>query len=115
MPDTLTLILQSIGLPAPIPEHRFAPPRRWRFDYAWPERHLALEIEGGIWTAGRHVRPKGYERDCEKYNAAALAGWMVLRVTTAMLRDGRALTLLEEAFSRFGPHPASHARTSVLR
>ena len=81
----------------PILEHRFAPPRRWRFDLAWPSLRLALEIEGGTWTGGRHVRGKGYERDCDKYNAAALAGWTVLRATTAMLRDGRALALLQQA------------------
>jgi len=99
--DALGLILQAIGLPPPAREYRFAPPWCWRFDYAWPERRLALEIEGGTWTGGRHVRGKGYERDCEKYNAAALASWMVLRVTTAMLKDGRALTLLQQA-SRLG-------------
>jgi very-short-patch-repair endonuclease len=95
--DTFTTIIKAAGLPAPIREYRFAPPRRWRFDYAWPAHQLALEVEGGVWTGGRHVRGKGYEADCEKYNAAALAGWTVLRVTTAMIRDGRALTLLEEA------------------
>jgi hypothetical protein len=96
--DALVFILESIGLPPPYRVYRFAPPRWWRFDYAWPDRHLGLEIEGGTWSGGRHVRGKGYERDCEKYNAAALAGWMVLRVTTTMLRDGRALTLLQQAF-----------------
>jgi hypothetical protein len=100
--DTFAAVLQAAGLPAPIREHRFAPPRRWRFDLAWPSLRLALEIEGGTWTGGRHVRGKGYEDDCEKYNAAALAGWIVLRVTTAMLCDGRVLALLESAFADNG-------------
>jgi very-short-patch-repair endonuclease len=93
--DSLGFILEAAGLPAPRREYRFSPPRRWRFDYAWPDRRIALEIEGGTYNGGRHVRGKGYEADCEKYNAAALAGWTVLRVTTAMLNDGRALVLLE--------------------
>lgn len=97
--DPFAAIVESIGLPPPIREYRFAPPRRWRFDYAWPALRFALEVEGGTWSGGRHVRGKGYENDCVKYNAAALAGWIVLRVTTAMLRDGRALTLLESAFA----------------
>ena len=97
--DTFAAVVEAAGLPALIREHRFAPPRRWRFDFAWPSLRLALEIEGGTWTGGRHVRGRGYERDCEKYNAAALADWTVLRVTTAMLRDGRALALLESAFA----------------
>ena len=97
--DSWGFILEAIGLPAPAREYRFAPPRLWRFDYAWPDRRLALEIEGGTYSGGRHVRGKGYQRDCEKYNAAALSGWMVLRVTTAMLHDGRALTLLQQALA----------------
>lgn len=94
----MILLFESIGVPGPVSEFLFNPPRRWRFDYAWPERRLALEIEGGIWTTGRHVRGKGYENDCEKYNEAALLGWRVLRVTTNMVRDGRALMLLERCF-----------------
>ena len=100
--DMFAAVVTAAGLPAPIREHRFAPPRRSRFDLAWPSLRLALEIEGGTWTGGRHVRGRGYERDCEKYNAAALAGWTVLRVTTAMLCDGRALALLESAFADSG-------------
>jgi hypothetical protein len=100
--DTFAAVVEAAGLPAPVREHRFAPPRRWRFDYCWPSLRLALEIEGGTWTGGRHVRGRGYERDCEKYNRAALLGWAVLRVTAAMLKDGRALALLESAFADNG-------------
>jgi hypothetical protein len=97
--DPLESILRAAGLPAPVREHCFAPPRRWRFDYAWPRRRIALEIEGGTWAGGRHVRGRGYEADCEKYSEAALRGWRVLRVTPAMLRDGRALAVLQRAFA----------------
>jgi hypothetical protein len=100
--DTFAAVIVATGLPAVIREHRFAPPRHWRFDYAWPSLRLALEIEGGTWTGGRHVRARGYERDCEKYNAAALAGWTVLRATTSMLRDGRALAILQQALTEAG-------------
>lgn len=95
--DILDAVLRAAGLPPPLREYRFAPPRRWRFDCAWPAQRIALEIEGGTWTGGRHVRGRGYEGDCVKYSEAALRGWRVLRVTTAMLRDGRALALLERA------------------
>ena len=99
VPLDFSKIIVAAGLPEPVEEFRFDPVRKWRFDYAWPERMLALEIEGGTWTGGRHVRGKGYERDCEKYNAAALLGWKVLRVTTAMMSDGRALACLETALA----------------
>src|SRR5579871_3812123 len=97
--DPLLALFRSLGLPVPAPEYRFAPPRRWRFDFAWPAHRLALEVEGGVWSGGRHVRGKGYERDCEKYSEAALRGWRVLRVTSGMVKDGRALALLSRAFA----------------
>jgi len=68
------------GLPAPTPEYRFHDTRKWRFDYAWPKRMVALEVEGGVWMRGRHTRGSGFVKDMEKYNQAALMGWTVLRV-----------------------------------
>ena len=82
-------------LPAPLREYRFAPPRRWRFDFSWPERFLAVEVEGGSFIAGRHSRGAGFEAYAEKYNEAALIGWRVLRVTPRMVDDGRALALIQ--------------------
>ncbi len=81
----------AAGLPPFQTEHAFHPGRRWRLDFAWPEFLIALEIEGGTFNTGRHTRPVGFEKDCEKYNAAAMLGWTVFRVTGAMVRDGRAL------------------------
>lgn len=97
---SIDALLRASGLPEPVREYQFARPRRWRFDLCWPDRRLALEIEGGIWTRGRHVRGKGYEADLEKYSEAALLGWKVLRVSTDMVNDGRALRLLERAFGK---------------
>lgn len=74
-------VLRAAGLPAPEAEHRFHPVRRWRFDFAWPEHRVALEVEGAVWARGRHVRPAGFLGDMEKYNTAAAAGWLVLRCT----------------------------------
>ena len=70
---------QNLGLPAPEREYRFGPERRWRFDFAWPSLRIAVEIEGGVWIRGRHVRPVGYLGDLEKYNRAVVLGWRVLR------------------------------------
>lgn len=95
--ELLRAQLRDAGLPEPVREHRFCPGRRFRFDWAWPERRVALELEGGIWTRGRHTRPQGYERDCEKYSLAAIIGWRVVRATPAMLEDGRALRLVKRA------------------
>jgi len=85
-----------------VPEFRFAPPRRWRFDFAWPllEPPLALEVDGGGWINGRHSRGTGIEKDCEKLNAAIALGYRVLRATPAMVKDGRALAAIEKAILR---------------
>ncbi len=79
--DLFSRVCAAAVLPAPTPEYRFAPPRRWRFDYAWPHHKVALEVEGGVFSGGRHTRGAGFLNDMEKYNAATLAGWKVLRVT----------------------------------
>ena len=75
----------SHGLPAPASECLFHPSRMWRFDYAWPVESVALEVEGGVWTGGRHVRGSGFLKDIEKMNAAASQGWRVLRCTPSTL------------------------------
>jgi hypothetical protein len=84
----------------PTPEFRFDQVRRWRFDYAWPEIMLAVEIEGGTWNIGRHQRPEGFIKDIEKYNAAVLAGWKVLRYTTDQVMLGIAIQQVREFVAR---------------
>jgi very-short-patch-repair endonuclease len=69
----------SFGLPLPKPEYRFLPDRRYRIDYAYPDRLLAIEIEGGVWTHGRHTRGSGFVGDIEKYNLLTEYGWHLLR------------------------------------
>lgn len=75
-------------------EYKFHPSRNWRFDLAFPDLMLGIEIEGGIWTGGRHVRGQGYENDCIKYNSAIILGWNLLRFTPAMVRKGEALSII---------------------
>lgn len=71
---------------APVREYRFDKIRRWRFDMAWPEHMVAVELDGGVYSGGRHVRGKGFEGDLEKMNAAMAQGWRVFRFTSGMLR-----------------------------
>lgn len=85
--DCFSSACAAWGLPVPEREHLFHPTRKWRFDYAWPGQKVAVEVEGGIYTQGRHTRGKGYADDMEKYNAAALRGWTLLRYTPARLLD----------------------------
>lgn len=89
--------LRQLRYPEWVREHRFDAVRKWRFDFAWPDLKVAVEIEGGTWSNGRHGRGHGFEGDCLKYDEAAIAGWLVLRVTTDMVNDGRAIQLTGRA------------------
>lgn len=96
---TLALHIRADKLPEPVREYRFAPDRKWRFDFAWPDRKLAVEVEGGVYSGGRHTRGSGYIKDLEKYNRAAVLGWCVLRFDTAAVRDGTAIAAIHEALA----------------
>jgi len=67
----------------------------WRFDFAWPERRIALEIQGAVWTGGKHARGAGMVKDYEKANAAALLGWRLLYAEATMIRSCAILDTLE--------------------
>ena len=95
--ETFALQLRAAGIDGFEREHRFAPPRRWRMDFADPARMIAVEIEGGTWAGGRHTRGSGFAADCEKYSTAAVMGWRVLRFTTDQIKSGMALQMLQHA------------------
>ena len=99
--------IRAVGLAEPVTELRFAPPRRWRFDLAWPLARVAAECEGGTWTRGRHTSGAGFAADCEKYNSAALLGWRVLRFTRAMIEEGDAIDALAWALGATGGHDSA--------
>ncbi|MEN3051332.1 MAG: DUF559 domain-containing protein [Candidatus Methanosuratincola petrocarbonis] len=82
------ILEKAFHLPPGIPEYKFAldKGRLFRFDFAWPEKKVAVELEGGTWIGGRHVRPEGFERDLEKYNLATALGWRVFRFSSDMLK-----------------------------
>jgi hypothetical protein len=73
--------IQEAGLPAPAREYRFHSKRLWRFDLAWPEIKLAIEIDGN----GRHNTVAGMANDDEKINEAGLLGWTVLRFNAKLI------------------------------
>lgn len=96
--DIFALHCKLRKLPEPDREYRFHPERRWRFDFAWPTKKVAIEVEGGTWTNGRHSRGNGFENDCEKYNEAAILGWTVLRFTTRQVKRGIAIDTVMRLF-----------------
>lgn len=88
------------GLPAPVTEHYFALPRRWRFDAAWIPQMVALELHGSTWTGGRHTRGKGFADDRRKMNEAGLRGWLVIEATYDQFDSGEAWGWLRRALTR---------------
>ena len=79
--DVFTVICKTdLGVEC-VKEYKFHPDRRWRFDFAIPQYKIAIEIDGGVWTYGRHNRAQGYIADMAKFNEAAALGWVVLKFT----------------------------------
>lgn len=98
----LPLLFEGAGLPRPEAEHLFAlPERKWAFDLAWPDWSVAVEIQGGVWTHGRHTRGRGFLDDREKINEAQLRGWIVLEISPQQL-GGEVFMLVERALCRRG-------------
>ena len=92
--DLFTALCRSDLRVTCVRELKFHPVRRWRFDYAIPEHKIAVEVEGGVWTQGRHTRPRGFLGDMDKYNTATALGWRVLRVTPDTLTTRATLDLI---------------------
>jgi hypothetical protein len=88
---TFALQIKSMNLPEPVREFKFHPSRKWKFDFAWTDINLAVEIEGGVWSGGRHSTGVGFTLDCEKYAEALCLGWRVLRVTGGQVKSMQAL------------------------
>lgn len=94
----LTALVEDGKLPPFVREHRFMPPRRWRFDFAFIADKLAVEVEGGVWTKSRHTTGSGYTADAVKYTEAQIIGWHVLRVPSDWAKDGSAAILVRRWF-----------------
>jgi hypothetical protein len=110
--------LLSLGMPLPVPEYRFGAItaggagkgvrerlrssglKDWRFDFAWPDQKVALEIEGGIFTGGRHIRSTGFIGDMAKYNAAAVLGWRLLRCQPKELTNTATIEMIGAALKQ---------------
>ena len=98
---SLDKLCRACGVSVPVPEFQFAlaAGRKWRFDWCWPREKVALEVEGGSRSGGRHTRHDGFVEDMAKYNAAALDGWLLLRVTPGELQSTTTLDLIRRALA----------------
>ena len=78
-------------LPPFVREYRFHVERKYRFDFAWVDRKVAVEIDGGIFNGGAHSNPMNILRDMQKGNLATMEGWRVLHYTPADVKCGIAI------------------------
>ncbi|MFW2078837.1 hypothetical protein ACG94X_14170 [Acinetobacter sp. ULE_I010] len=76
-------------------EFKFHPKRKWRADFHIVGKQILVEVEGGIWSGGRHTRGKGYIGDMEKYNSATALGYSVYRYSTEQVKSGLAVQQIE--------------------
>ena len=78
-----------------ISEHKFHPIRKWRFDFAIVDLKIAIEVEGGVWTKGRHTRGSGFINDTIKYNTATSMGWSILRFAATELYTKKTIDFIK--------------------
>lgn len=97
--DPFVQVCAVFGLPEPKREYKFHPTRKWRIDYLFEAngRRVALEVEGGVWTGGRHTTGKGFMGDMEKYNAISTAGIVLLRTTPDRLMTAETIEMIKQA------------------
>ena len=81
----------------PVLEYKFHPTRRWRLDFAFLHKKVAIEYEGMPFMGkSRHTTISGFTGDCEKYNELAIMGWTLLRVNAPLLRSGVAYAQIDQ-------------------
>ena len=89
-------VLKLHNIELPDFEVKFHPTRKWRFDYCWQSKMIALEVEGGVFSGGRHTRGLGFMNDIEKYNNASLLGYRLIRTTPTELRSKENIELIKQ-------------------
>jgi G:T-mismatch repair DNA endonuclease (very short patch repair protein) len=78
------LLVGRSDLPVPVAQYRVFDERGFvaRVDFAWPDRRVAVEYDG-LW----HAEAGQFARDRQRLNRLQEAGWRVVFVTAADLRD----------------------------
>jgi very-short-patch-repair endonuclease len=101
--------LAEAGLKSPQRQSRLpwqSTKRMFRADFLWPDEKLIVEVQGAV-GRGRHTTAAGFMRDRVKMNLAQLAGYRVLEVCAAHIRDGSAIDWITEALG-LGESQAGH-------
>lgn len=89
-------VCKAHNLPVPVAEYKFHETRKWRFDWLF-DGVVALEIQGALFSGGRHTRGAALLSEYQKLNEAQLAGFVVLLVTPEQVETGEAFALVRRA------------------
>lgn len=93
----LALQIKALGLPEPIREYPAIKGRKFRFDFAWLEHRLLVEVNGGTFTKGAHSTGQGIARDYEKIRLGQDCGWKVYPFDGKAIKSGEAVEIIRQA------------------
>lgn len=81
------------GMAQPVREYVPLPGRKYRIDFAFVDRKVGVEIDGGEYKSrgGRHAGAA----DKEKLNLLTLAGWRILHYSGSMIQNDPS-TMIEQ-------------------
>lgn len=78
-------LLRAAGLTGWVTNHRLLLGPRWVYvDVAFPDFRVAIEADG----REHHSQAADFEGDRARWNLLAADGWIVLRVSWAMVQEG---------------------------
>lgn len=100
--------------PELVEEYRFHATRKWRADFAHEASKVLIEIEGGAW-GGRHTRGAGFTADLEKYLAAFLGGWTVVRIGAKQIDSSTVESVIGAVRERMGIRSGQNGWRMVKR
>ena len=93
-------LLREVSFPVPLRQKVLDDDGRFvgRVDLVWPDRRLILEVDSFRFHSDREA----WDRDRERRNALTALGWVVLHVTSTMLREQQEVFLrdLDRAYHR---------------
>jgi len=95
--ELFALQCEQAGLPTPEREYAAVPGRRYRWDFAWADARVLVEINGGTYARMGHSTGAGISRDYAKSNCAQLRGWRTLIFDRRMVESGEAVEFIGQA------------------
>jgi very-short-patch-repair endonuclease len=100
--EMFSVQLKTLGVPSPVQQFKFVPDRKFSADFAWPDRMILVELEGGIWRrgGGAHSHPSNILRDIEKQTLAAFHGYRVFRFWENDIKSWTAAKMMADVLSR---------------